>query len=111
MNDLISIILPIFNGEKYLKETMDSLIFQKDKELEILCFDDGSYDNTLNILKEYEKRDQRIKIFDRKNTKKGSINISETLNELIKFCKGTYIVRMDVDILQTQEELSCNIIK
>ena len=39
MNDLISIILPIFNGEKYLRETMDSLIFQTYKELEILCFD------------------------------------------------------------------------
>ena len=68
MNDLISIILPIFNGEKYLKETMDSLIFQTYKELEILCFDDGSYDNTLNILKEYEKRDKRIRILDTSNS-------------------------------------------
>ena len=74
MNDLISIILPIFNGEKYLKETMDSLIFQTYKELEILCFDDGSYDNTLNILKEYEKRDKRIRIFHIKNDLKKGFN-------------------------------------
>lgn len=99
MTELISIVMPIFNGEAHIKESMDSLINQTYKEIEILCFDDGSYDNTLNILKEYRKRDKRINIFHRENNLKKGFNkgISETLNELIKKSKGTYIARMDAD--------------
>ena len=99
MTDLISVILPIFNGEKYLKESMDSLISQTYNEIEILCFDDGSSDNTLNILKDYERRDKRIKIFHRKNDLKKGFNkgVATTLNELIKYSKGSYIARMDAD--------------
>ena len=58
----ISIILPVYNEEKYLKQCLDSLCSQTLKEIEIICVDDGSTDNSLEILRNYEILDNRIKI-------------------------------------------------
>lgn len=64
----ISIILPVYNAENYLKECLDSLINQTLNDIEIICINDGSTDNSLNILNEYQKRDNRIKIYSQKNS-------------------------------------------
>ena len=58
----VSIIIPVYNVEKYIPECLDSVINQSLKEIEIICVDDCSTDNSYNILLEYAKKDNRIKI-------------------------------------------------
>ena len=52
----VSVIIPVFNVEKYLEECLESILAQTLKEIEIICVNDGSVDNSLSILKEYEKK-------------------------------------------------------
>lgn len=66
-NDLISVIVPIYNVEKYLQECLDSIINQTYKNLEIILVDDGSTDNSGIICNEYAKKDNRIKVIHKKN--------------------------------------------
>jgi len=63
----VSVIVPIYNVEKYLRTCLDSLINQSYSNLEILLIDDGSLDNSLIIAKEYQKKDDRIKVYSKKN--------------------------------------------
>ena len=86
----VSIIVPIYNAEKYLKKCIDSLVNQTKKEIEIILINDGSTDNTENIIKEY--KDKRIKYF--KNENQG---IGKTRNFGIKKAKGNYIMFVDSD--------------
>lgn len=65
-NDLISVIVPIYNVEKYLQECLDSIINQTYKNLEIILVDDGSTDNSGIICNEYAKKDNRIKVIHKK---------------------------------------------
>ena len=58
----ISVIVPVYNVEDYLGECLDSLITQTLSDIEIICINDGSTDNSLEILTNYSKRDSRIKI-------------------------------------------------
>lgn len=92
MSDLVSIILPVYNAEKYLERCLDSLINQTYSNVEIIIVNDGSSDNSINILEEYAIKDSRITIYHQKN--KGLI---ESLNFLISKSKGKYIARMDAD--------------
>ena len=70
-NPKISIIIPVYNSEKYLSECLDSIVNQTLKEIEIICVNDGSTDNSLSILKEYTSKDKRIKIIDKENEGQG----------------------------------------
>lgn len=63
----ISIIIPVYNVEKYLRQCLDSLIGQTLKDIEIICVNDGSKDNSLEILREYKNKDSRIVIIDQIN--------------------------------------------
>ena len=65
--DKISIIVPVYNAQKYLKKCIDSIINQTYKNIEILLINDGSKDNSLKICKEYEKKDSRIIVIDKQN--------------------------------------------
>lgn len=89
---LVSIIMPVYNAEKYLSEAIESILTQTYKKFEFIIIDDGSTDNSLEIIKSYALKDKRIKFFTREN--KGLVN---TLNELISLSNGKYIVRMDAD--------------
>ena len=60
----ISVIIPVFNVEKYLHQCIDSVLNQTLKDIEIICVDDGSTDSSLNILKEYEQKDIRLKVIE-----------------------------------------------
>ena len=60
MSPKVSIIVPVYNVEKYLKHCLDSLINQTMQDIEIICVNDGSKDNSLAILEDYVKRDKRI---------------------------------------------------
>jgi glycosyltransferase involved in cell wall biosynthesis len=66
-NVKISIIIPAYNTEKYLQKCLDSVINQTLKDIEILCINDGSKDNSLSILQEYAAKDKRIKVFNQEN--------------------------------------------
>ncbi len=85
----VSIILPVYNSEKFIERTLNSLINQTYKNIEILCINDGSSDNSLNILKEYSKKDSRIKVFTQENSgpararNKGLENFT---GEFLMFC-------------------------
>lgn len=63
----ISVIVPCYNCEKYIKENIESILNQTYEKFEVIYIDDGSEDNTLKILKEYEKKDRRIKVIHTEN--------------------------------------------
>ena len=86
----ISIIVPIYNAEKYLNKCLDSLINQTKKELEFVLINDGSTDKTDSIIKNYN--DKRIKYFKNKNQ-----GIGKTRNFGISKSSGKYIMFLDSD--------------
>ena len=88
----VSIIIPVFNTEKYLSKCLDSVCNQTLENIEIICIDDGSTDNSLSILKEYAERDNRIKIISKKNEGQG---VARNLG--ICQAKGEYIGFVDSD--------------
>lgn len=93
MNDaLVSIIVPVYNVEKYLPKCLDSLICQTYKNIEIICVNDGSPDNSLAILEAYAKKDERIRIISQEN--KGA---SEARNNALNNANGEYIMFVDGD--------------
>lgn len=92
MNYQLSIIVPIYNGEKYLEKCLDSLINQTYKNIEIICINDGSVDESLTILKEYQKCDSRINIINQANH-----GLSEVRNIGMDLAKGDYITFVDCD--------------
>ena len=72
----VSVIVPVYNNEVYLRECMESIINQTLQEIEIICINDGSIDNSLDILKSYAEIDERIRMIDKDNTGYGhSMNI------------------------------------
>lgn len=91
-DQLVSIVMPIYNAEYYLKDSLDSLINQKYKNLEIICVDDGSTDNSLRILKNYKENDDRIKILKQKNQFAGVAR-----NNGLNHANGKYIMFLDSD--------------
>lgn len=92
MNKLISIIVPIYKVEKYLKQCIDSILLQTYKNLEIILVDDGSPDNCGIICDEYAKKDKRIKVIHKKNG-----GLSEARNYGIEASTGDYIMFVDSD--------------
>lgn len=88
----VSVIIPVFNVEKYLEQCLDSIINQTLNDIEIICINDGSTDNSLKILKRYNEKDKRIKIINQKN--KG---LSIARNNGLKIAKGKYISFVDSD--------------
>ncbi|MCC7554091.1 MAG: glycosyltransferase [Methanobacteriaceae archaeon] len=88
----VSVIIPVYNVEKYLKECLDSVLNQTLENIEILCINDGSTDSSLKILEEYSEKDERVKIFTKKNEGQG---VARTLG--IKLSKGEYIGFVDAD--------------
>ena len=91
-NPLVSVIVPVYNVEKYLKRCLDSIVNQTYKNIEVICIDDGSPDNSINILREFEKKDNRIKIIRQKN-----MGLSKARNVGIDYSSGKYILFVDSD--------------
>lgn len=93
MNNLIiSVVMSVYNGEKYLSEAIESVLNQTYKDFEFIIINDGSSDNSLEIIKKYQNQDERIGLISREN--KGLV---ASLNEGIEKAKGKYIARMDAD--------------
>ena len=92
MNDLISIVIPIYNASKYLEKCINSVINQTYKNLEIILVNDGSIDNSLDICNDFKDKDNRIKVISKKNE-----GVSKTRNIGIDKCKGKYLMFLDSD--------------
>lgn len=92
MNDLITVVIPIYNVEKYLRKCIDSVIDQSYKNIEIILVDDGSPDNCGKICDEYKVKDQRIKVIHKPNG-----GLSDARNAGINIAKGKYITFIDSD--------------
>ena len=82
----ISIIIPIYNASKYLTECLDSVTNQTLKEIEIICVNDGSTDNSLDIIKNFALKDKRIVIIDKKNPYMAYLKYLTTKLNLLKIC-------------------------
>lgn len=88
----VSVIVPVYNVEDYLVECLESLVSQTLKEIEIICVNDGSKDNSLTILETYEKKYSQVKVFTKPNG-----GLSDARNFGLKHAKGQYIAFVDSD--------------
>ncbi len=93
MNPLVSVVIPVYNVEKYLRQCLDSVINQTYKNLEIICINDCTTDSSDKILEEYAKKDSRIIV--KKNSENLGLGLSR--NEGIKIAKGEFIHCLDSD--------------
>lgn len=89
---IASVIIPVYNAEKYIKECLDSVLSQTINNFEIVCIDDGSTDNSRCIIQEYQKVDSRIRILVQENQGSGSAR-----NKGIRAAEGKYISFLDAD--------------
>lgn len=88
----ISVVMPVYNSEKYIREAIESILNQTYRNFEFIIINDGSSDNSLNIINEYASMDDRIVVISRKN-----MGLVYSLNEGIALARGKYIARMDSD--------------
>ena len=100
MQDLISVILPVFNGEKYIGDAIDSILRQTHTELELIVIDDASTDRTREILGGYD--DPRMCVLHNDNNS----GIVFSLNRGLDVCKGKYVARMDADDIAMPNRLA-----
>ncbi|EOX4327801.1 TPA: glycosyltransferase family 2 protein [Vibrio cholerae] len=96
----ISVIMSVYNGEKYLAEAIESILNQTFSDFEFIIVDDGSTDSSLSIIQAYMEKDDRIVLISRDN--KG---LPYSLNEGISVSKANYIARMDADDISLPERL------
>jgi len=96
----ISVIIPVYNMEKYLGECLDSILQQTLSDLEMIIINDGSTDSSLSIIREYQKRDSRIVVIDKANAGVGAAR-----NDGIKAATGDYLAFMDPDDMYASENV------
>ena len=96
----ISVIMPVYNGEAFLKEAIESILNQTYRDFEFIIAYDESSDKSLDIITEYKKNDSRIMLL--KGKKKGLV---KSLNDAIQSSKGEYIVRMDADDISLPDRI------
>jgi len=94
----VSVIMPVFNGERYLSESITSVLEQSLEDLEFIIINDGSTDNTSRILRSF--RDERLRLFEREHQ-----GLVPSLNEAIQLSKSRYIARMDADDIAMKDRL------
>lgn len=97
---MVSIILPVFNAERFLSQCLDSILRQIYQDWELIAVDDGSKDGSMEILKSYEKRDHRIHIISKKNE-----GVSIARNVALEHAHGDYIYFVDSDDVVMPEAL------
>ena len=90
--DLVSIIVPVYNVEKYIEHTINSILSQTYTNIELILINDGSTDSSYDICLKYSQKDERVRLFNKKNG-----GLSEARNWGIKEARGEYIVFIDGD--------------
>ena len=89
---LVSIVVPVYNAQNYLHETIESVLLQTYEKFELIIVNDGSTDNSEKIVRQFQKKDKRIILRNFKNS-----GIASALNNGIQIAKGKYIARLDAD--------------
>lgn len=100
--DLISVVMPVYNAERFLSQAIKSVLSQTYKNFEYIIVDDCSTDNSYQICLKFKKKDSRIKLF--KNVK--NMGVGFTLNQAISKSKGQYLARMDADDMMAPKRLT-----
>lgn len=115
MNDLISVIVPVYNVEKYLERCLDSIVNQTYKNLEVLLVNDGSKDASLNICEEYALKDQRIKVISQEN--KGAAaarntGINNAVGEYITFVDSDDYIDLNMyeEMMEINNQYNCDVV-
>ena len=88
----VSVVLPVYNVERYLQQCMDGILGQTLKEIEVICIDDGSADGSLGILREYERRDSRVQVLTGENH-----GAAAARNRGMERACGEYLIFLDSD--------------
>lgn len=99
--NLISVIIPAYNAQNYISLAVESILNQTYKDIEVIVVNDGSTDNTLNILKNLEKTDSRLKVINFPENK----GLTAALNAAIEEAEGQYMARMDADDISLSRRL------
>lgn len=99
---LVSIVMATYNGERFLKEQLDSIVNQTYSNLEIVIVDDASKDSTINILEQYESRYQNLKVYKAEQ----NLGYIKNFQKGILLCKGDYIALSDQDDIWLPEKIS-----
>jgi glycosyltransferase involved in cell wall biosynthesis len=102
----VSVLIPVYNGEKYLNEALSSIRNQTANEIEILIINDGSTDNSSNIINRMATNDARIRVINKSNT-----GLTDTLNCGLSESKGEWIARMDQDDIASTKRIELQIEK
>lgn len=100
-NPIVSIIMPAFDAEKYIDESIESILQQSFKEFELIVIDDGSTDHTSQNIQKYANKDKRI-VFLKNN---GNLGISKTRNKGIEISRGKYIAWQDADDISMPDRI------
>lgn len=101
INNLVSIVMPAYNCEKYIKKSIISVLQQTYKEWELIVIDDGSTDNTISIIEELVNKDNRIRFYKNKI----NMGVSSTRNIGIELAKGEWIAFLDSDDIWIKTKL------
>ncbi|MBR1396631.1 MAG: glycosyltransferase, partial [Selenomonadaceae bacterium] len=112
----VSVLVPIYNVERYLRQCLDSVVNQTLKDIEIICINDGSTDSSPDIIREYAEKDSRIRVIDKENTGYG-----HSMNCGLKLAQGEYIGIVESDdfaelnmfetLYNTAKEVDAEIVK
>lgn len=112
---LVTLIIPVYNAERYLRRSLDSVSAQTFSDMEVLLLNDGSKDGSLGICREYEKKDVRFRVIDKENS-----GVSDTRNLGMRLACGKYLQFMDSDdwltpdatesLVQTAERDQCDFV-
>lgn len=100
----VSVLIPVYNAERYLSSAIESVLCQSYTDLEIIAIDDGSTDLSATILKEFAARDPRVIVISQRNA-----GISAALNRGLELASGIYIARMDSDDLMASERIAVQV--
>ena len=99
--NLVSIITPVYNGEKYIEKCIESVLNQTYKNLEMIIVDDGSIDNSENIIKKYTKENSFIKYIKLKENR----GISNARNVALKNATGRFVAFLDCDDIYYKDKI------
>jgi len=97
---MVSVVMSVFNGERFLREAVESILDQSWREFEFIVIDDGSTDHSAPILDSYQNYDARVKVYHREH-----VGLIESLNRGCRLAQGKYIARMDADDVASKDRL------
>jgi hypothetical protein len=97
---IVSVVMSVFNGERFLREAVESILDQRYREFEFIIIDDGSTDRSASILDHYQNNDARVKVYHERHA-----GLTKSLNQGCALAQGRYIARMDADDVASNDRL------